>query len=155
MEDRFTLPLVLAGGQGWLMNDFQARLTGLGLGDSVAPLGHVSDSELQWLYQNCFACIYASLFEGFGMPVLEALTLGAPVLCSNTTSLPEVGGNAVIYFDPADPGSIATVMKSLANGDANCQSLRDAGKEQARKFSWAHSSGQLRELYKKVLLYPA
>jgi glycosyltransferase involved in cell wall biosynthesis len=153
-EDRDCFPLVLAGGKGWLMNDFEARLTDLGLRESVVLAGYVSDAELQWLYQNCFALIYPSLFEGFGMPVLEALTLGAPVLCSNATSLPEVGGKGVMFFDPIDPCSIASAMKRLANGDVDREVLRSTGREQANKFSWARSAGGIRAVYEQVSCLP-
>ncbi len=134
-----SLPLVLAGGKGWLMDEFTA-------GDALLT-GYVTDAELEWLYRNCFAFLYPSLFEGFGMPVLEALTLGAPVICSNTTSLPEVAGDAALLVDPLDPRSIAAAMQELP---AVRESLIEKGRVQARRFSWEDSAVRLQALYEEV-----
>ena len=134
-----SLPLVLAGGKGWLMDEF--------LADDVLLTGYVTDAELEWLYRNCYAFLYPSLFEGFGMPVLEALTLGAPVICSNTTSLPEVAGDAALLVDPLDPRAIAAAMQELP---AVRESLIQKGRAQARRFSWEESANQLKALYAKV-----
>ena len=136
------LPLVLAGGKGWLMDEFAA--------EDVLLTGYVSDEELEWLYRNCFAFLYPSLFEGFGMPVLEALTLGAPVICSNTTSLPEVAGEAGILVDPLDAQAIAGAMKRLASGEISREGLKRAGVEQARRFSWKESGRKLRAVYEEA-----
>jgi glycosyltransferase involved in cell wall biosynthesis len=148
------LPLVLAGGQGWMMNHFETLFQGLELGREVILPGYVSDAELGWLFQNCFGFIYPSLFEGFGMPVLEALSLGAPVLCSDTTSLPEAAGKAAVYFDPSDPHSIAGAMNRLARGELDRESLISAGIEHAKGFSWAISAARLSEVYRQVMEFP-
>jgi len=134
-----SLPLVLAGGKGWLMDEF--------LADDVLLTGYVTDAELEWLYRNCYAFLYPSLFEGFGMPVLEALTLGAPVICSNTTSLPEVAGDAALLVDPLDPRAIAAAMQELP---AVRESLIQKGRAQAQRFSWEESANQLKALYTAV-----
>ena len=139
-----TLPLVLAGGQGWLMDDFAPP-------PGVLCTGYVSDRELEWLYRNCFAMLYPSLFEGFGMPVLEALSVGAPVICSNTSSLPEVAGESALLVDPLDPAAIAAAMARLASGEVSRESLRAAGPRQARRFSWDASARKLLEIYAQVL----
>jgi glycosyltransferase involved in cell wall biosynthesis len=136
-----SLPLVLAGGKGWLMDDFAGHTAG------VVLTGYVSDSELEWLYRNCFGFVYPSLFEGFGMPVLEALSLGSPVICSNTTSLPEVAGEAGLLVDPLDAGAIAAAMVRLASGEIGREGLREAGLRQARRFSWEASARKLAEVY--------
>jgi glycosyltransferase involved in cell wall biosynthesis len=135
-------PLVLAGGKGWLMDDFAAP-------PGVVVTGYVSDSELEWLYRNCFAFLYPSLFEGFGMPVLEAMALGAPVICSNTTSLPEVAGEAGLLVDPLDAGAIAAAMVRLASGEVDREVLRAAGLRQARRFSWEASARKLLGVYEE------
>ena len=138
------LPLVLAGGKGWLMDDFAAAGPG---GRPVELTGYVSDAELEWLYRHCYAFLYPSLFEGFGMPVLEAMTLGAPAICSNTTSLPEVAGDAGLLVDPRDAGAIADAMTRLESGEIARDTLRAAGTRQAARFSWEASAKKLLELY--------
>jgi glycosyltransferase involved in cell wall biosynthesis len=149
-----TLPLVVCGGKGWLMDDWRSHLEGLELGKDVIPTGYVSDTELAWLFENCFAFVYPSLFEGFGMPVLEALSLGAPVLCSNVTSLPEVAGDAALYFDPRDSESIACSMALLAANAGERSRLRLAGPQRAGLFSWDKSAAQLIELYDHIGTLP-
>ncbi len=136
-----SLPLVLAGGTGWLMDDWRPA--------GVTLTGYVSDAELEWLYRNCFGFVYPSLFEGFGMPVLEALALGAPVICSNTTSLPEVAGDAGLLVDPLDAGAIAAAMIRLASGEIGREALRAAGVRQARRFSWEASARKLVGVYEE------
>jgi glycosyltransferase involved in cell wall biosynthesis len=145
-----TFPLVLAGGQGWMMPHVEKLTEGLAPGREIVLTGYASDDELQWLFANCFGFIYPSLFEGFGMPVLEALTLGAPVLCSNTTSLPEAAGDAALYFDPSDTESIANAMQRLGSGEVSRNALRAAALEQSKRFSWAGSAARLRALYEEV-----
>ncbi len=149
-----TLPLVLAGGQGWLLKHFDSFLHGLEPGREVILLGYVSDDELKWLYQNCFGFLYPSLFEGFGMPVLEALGFGAPVLCSKSSSLPEAAGEAALFFDPLDPRDIAAAMRRLAGGGDLRDRLKAATHLQAGKFSWRVSAARLRELYDYVMTVP-
>jgi glycosyltransferase involved in cell wall biosynthesis len=136
-----SLPLVLTGGKGWLMDDWRPA--------GVTLTGYVSDSELEWLYRNCFGFLYPSLFEGFGMPVLEALALGAPVICSNTSSLPEVAGDAGLLVDPLDAGAIAAAMIRLASGEIGREALRTAGLHQARRFSWEASARKLVGVYEE------
>jgi glycosyltransferase involved in cell wall biosynthesis len=144
-----TLPLVLAGGKGWLMDDLAA-----GPPAGVEIAGYVTDAELEWLYRNCFAFLYPSLFEGFGMPVLEALSLGAPVVCSNTTSLPEVAGDAGLLVDPLDAGAIADAMRRLSSGEIGREALRAAGARQAARFSWEASARKLLDVYDEVKELP-
>ncbi|WP_300157602.1 glycosyltransferase family 1 protein, partial [Solidesulfovibrio sp.] len=96
------MPLVLAGGRGWLMDDVARTVRELGIADRLVFTGYVSDAELAWLYASCHAFLYPSLFEGFGLPVLEAMSLGAAVVCSDATSLPEVAGDAAVLVDPLD-----------------------------------------------------
>ena len=141
-----SMPLVLAGGKGWLMDEFAA--------DDVLLTGYVTDEELAWLYRNCFAFLYPSLFEGFGMPVLEALTLGAPVICSNNTSLPEVAGDAALLVDPLDVSAIAAAMQRLASGEVSREALKQKGEIQSRRFSWHQSAARLRDLYEQVAQSP-
>jgi glycosyltransferase involved in cell wall biosynthesis len=140
-------PLVHAGGAGWLMNDFKDQIRKLNLQDDVILLGYVDDTTLQWLYQNCFAFVYPSFFEGFGLPVLEAMSLGAAVITSNTTSIPEIVGEAGILVDPAQEDQIADAMDKLAGDEKHLAALRQAAKERAALFTWEGSAQKILKLY--------
>ena len=140
------LPLVLAGGKGWLMDDFQPPA-------GVELTGYVSDAELEWLYRHAFAFLYPSLFEGFGMPLLEAISLGAPAVCSRVSSLPEVAGDGALLVDPLDAEAIADAMRHLSSGEASREALRTAGLRQAARFSWEASARTLLEVYEEAVSF--
>lgn len=148
------MPLVLAGGKGWLMEDFQEHLSELGIAAKVVITGYVSDDELIWLYRNCYANLYPSLFEGFGLPVLEGMQFGAPTLTSNSTSIPEVAGNAAILLAPEDIEGWAQTMLRLAANRAERDQLRMAAQRQAALFDWRRSATALLQLYEEALAFP-
>lgn len=145
-------PLIHAGGPGWMMEDFKEQLNSLGLQNDVILLGYVDDSTLQWLYQNCFALIYPSWFEGFGLPVLEAMTLGAAVITSNTTSIPEIVGGTGLLVDPGSSEQITNAMDELFVNDSVRQKLKQDALEQSTKFSWNKTAKQLLEIYQKTFV---
>lgn len=145
------LPLVLAGGRGWLMEDFDSLIGELGLREDVLVLGYVEESELQWLYQNCFAFVYPSLYEGFGLPALEAMSLGAPVLTSNRGALPETVGSAGIFVDPSREEDLFQGMLKLAADDALRGRLSSDSLERAKEFSWTRTARKVLEVYEEVL----
>ena len=144
-------PLVLAGGKGWLMEEFGKFIEELGLQQDVIFLGYVEDTELQWLYQNCFAFLYPSLYEGFGLPVLEAMTLGAPVITSNRTSLPEVVGADGLLVDPLQEEEISQAMLKLSTDPALRVALGDRSRNRAKQFSWARTANEVLKVYEQVL----
>ena len=123
--------LVLAGGQGWLYDP--AWTAGA---DGVILPGYVDDADKGALYAGALALVFPSLYEGFGFPVLEAMHSGTPVICSNTSSLPELAGDAALLVDPLDVEAIAGAMAALSDDEALRASLRAKGAEQARKFTW-------------------
>ncbi|MDX2202373.1 MAG: glycosyltransferase family 1 protein [Hyphomicrobiaceae bacterium] len=145
------LPLVLAGGAGWKMETFRSELEQAGLGNSVRFTGYVSDAELAWLYSHCTANFYPSHFEGFGLPVLEGMTFGAPTVSSNQASLPEVCGDAAIQLSPADIGGWAECMHLLERDTARRDGLRASAFKQAAKFSWATTAAQVLDLYQQAI----
>lgn len=98
--------------------------------------GYVAEGDLPALYSGATAVVYPSLYEGFGLPVLEAMASGAPVITSSTTSLPEVGGSAACYVDPADPSSIAAAIAKVVADRALRERMRAGGLERAALFSW-------------------
>ena len=148
------LPLVHAGGPGWLMNDFKDHIRKLNVHNDVILLGYVDDTALQWLYQNCFAFIYPSLFEGFGMPVLEAMSLGAAVITSNTTSIPEIVGDAGILVNPRVDEQIANAMDELAGDENRLIALRLAAAQRATLFGWERAAQQTLSLYRSEVTKP-
>jgi len=149
-----TYPLVLAGGQGWLMDDFQDTLQQLGIHQDVHLLGYIDDSTVIWLLKNCFALVYPSLFEGFGMPVLEAMSQGAAVITANTTSLPEVIGDAGLLVDPLQVDSIYQAMRRLTLGEVDRASLQAKALKRSGLFSWQSAARQVRDIYEQVVKLP-
>lgn len=120
---------------GDLSGPVRQKITECGVEDRVVALGLVADGDLARLYRSAYAVVMPSRYEGFGLPLVEAMASGAPVLTSNRTSLPEVGGDAVTYFDPDDLDSFVAGLNGLLDKDA-CQRLRLAGLDRAKQFSW-------------------
>ena len=143
-----TFPLVMAGGRGWLMEDLHKTAADLGLAEAVVMAGYLDDPALQWLYQNCYAMVYPSLFEGFGLPVLEAMSLGAPVISSNVTSIPEIVGNAGILVDPLADEEVLRAMLRLIEEHGLRESLIELGGKQAKRFSWEAAARGVLESYR-------
>lgn len=147
-------PLVLAGGNGWLEGDLKSYIEKLQLQERVHVLGYVSDETLRWLYQHCWAFVYPSLYEGFGLPVLEAMAAGAATITSNSTSLPEVGGDAVLYVDPLDESSITNAFRLVE--DADCRrTLQACCRQQAKNFSWQMTAKVVYQAYELALALPS
>ena len=128
-------PLVVVGAKGWRSGPTLSALQSLG--DRCLVLGHVSDAALAELYRRCAVFCYPSLGEGFGLPVLEAMSAGAAVLTSDVSSLPEVGGDAVAYVDPAHVPSIARGLAELLGDPPRRALLSDRARARAREFSWS------------------
>jgi glycosyltransferase involved in cell wall biosynthesis len=115
--------------------------------DRVVLLSNdLSDSELSALYQRCMMVVYPSLYEGFGLPVLEALAHGAPVACSSSSSLPEVAGGAALYFDPRSTKDMARQLQRMADHPELRAELGNRGRLRARNFSWQSTARRLHEI---------
>ena len=123
--------LVLAGGQGWLYDP--AWVSGV---DGVVLTGYVDEADKGALYAGALALVFPSLYEGFGFPVVEAMHCGAPVICSDTSSLPELAADAALLVDPLDVDAIAAAMTRLSDDPAQRDTLRARGAIQARRFTW-------------------
>ena len=117
----------------------------------VRFFGFVSDETLAALYRLAAVFVFPSLYEGFGLPPLEAMASGAPVITSNVSSLPEVVGDAALLIDPYDPDAIADAMRQVLSDDGLRASLRERGLLRARHFSWERSIGRVRDIYGEVL----
>ena len=148
------MPLVLAGGKGWLMEDFENHLSELGILNHIKLLGYVTDDELIWLYRNCYANLYPSVFEGFGLPVLEGMQFGAPTMSSNATSMPEVTGDAAILISPHNSEAWAQNMLDLASDAEKRRGLGLAALEQAQRFNWEHSATSVLRIYQEAVNLP-
>jgi glycosyltransferase involved in cell wall biosynthesis len=112
---------------------------------------YISDGQLRWLYENCAAYVFPSLSEGFGLPGLEAMASGAPVVSSNATCLPEVYGDAAHYFDPRDVADMVKAINKVLTNDDLRKKLIAAGKKQVGKYSWQRMAEQTLAVYKSVL----
>jgi len=145
------IPLKIAGGAGWKAEKLQKRISHLKEQGKLDYLGYTQDEHMRDLYHNAMALLFPSWYEGFGLPVLEAMGLGCPVIASDRSSIPEVGGDAVTYIDPSNPNQIADQMLILESNRELRGQLRNRGKVQAAGFSWAKSASQLIEFYNQVL----
>ena len=148
------IPLVLAGGAGWLMEEFTTFITELGISDSVVLTGYVTDDELIWLYRNCYANVYVSLYEGFGLPVLEGMQFGAATIASKSTSLPEIAQDAAILVDPLATDEITATLLDLARNPARRDALSGQAQRRAADFKPEQSAKALLELYDQVIASP-
>jgi glycosyltransferase involved in cell wall biosynthesis len=106
-----------------------------------------NDEILVSLYSQASIFVYPSLYEGFGIPLLEAMSLGCPVVCSNTSSMPEVAGNAAEFFDPYDPESITVAMETVLYSSEKAEHLLQMGKQRVKKFSWQKCADETRSIY--------
>jgi glycosyltransferase involved in cell wall biosynthesis len=128
--------LVLAGKSGWLSEDLRARIRASGIGERVLLPGYIDDVDLAPLMSGAIAFIFPSLYEGFGMPVLEAQACGAAVMTGTNSSLPEVAGDAALLVDPLDVDAIAAAMQRLVDDVALRDDLVRRGFENIKRFSW-------------------
>jgi glycosyltransferase involved in cell wall biosynthesis len=143
--------LVLTGVATKARDGLLAQIGELGLSERVRVLGYLPYEKLPVIYNLARLTVFPSLFEGFGMPVLEAMACGCPVACSDVTSIPEVGGDAVRYFDPTSPEQIASTVAELWEDEASLADLGRRGLERAARFSWAETARQTLEVYQSVL----
>ena len=142
--------LALAGGSGWLYEDTQRVVTELKLEKKVRFLGHVSDLELMLLYSLADVFVFPSFYEGFGVPPLEAMACGTPVITSNTSSLPEAAGDAALLVDPHKPGEIAKAITGVLENPSLQEELRQKGYKQAARYSWQKSARKMLAVYQQV-----
>ncbi len=143
--------LALCGVRGWKYQNAEALLDELQLHDSVLPLGYVPREAMPHLYANAQFLVLPALYEGFGLPVVEAMKCGCPVLCSNTSSLPEAAGEAAWLLSPRDVGLWADSLQKMLNDSSLRDELRAKGFEQAQKFSWDEAARQTLEIYRALL----
>lgn len=143
------IPLVVAGGRGWRDSELTRRMSQSRA--RVIPVGRVSDEDLVALYGGSTCLVFPSLYEGFGLPVLEAMACGAPVIAANTTSTPEVVGDAGVLVDPTDAEGIAEAIRSIAEAPDIAADLQARGLARAAEFTWDRTTDLTVQVYEMAL----
>jgi glycosyltransferase involved in cell wall biosynthesis len=139
--------LVIVGKRQWKLPPIDGLIDQLGIANSVCFTGYVADADLPALYRSARAFVFPTFYEGFGLPPLEAMACGAPVITSNRSSLPEVTGDAALLVDPFDIESIANAMKRVNAEPALREDLRRKGLQRAARFTWKNSADETASVY--------
>ncbi len=143
--------LVLVGGKGWLYDEIFARVAALGLQERVRFTGYVPDEALPLWYNAADLLAFPSLYEGFGLPVVEAMACGTPVVAANTSSVPEAAGTAGLLFDPQDAVELAERITAVLQDPVLAATMRDKGLAQAQQFSWEKAGVETAVSYRRAL----
>ena len=151
LDDGSLDAVVIVGSKGWLTEGFFAKLGACPRREQVILPGYVSDAELSAMYGGAAVTVQPSLYEGFGLPVLEAMACGSPVCASGTTSLPEVGGDAARYFCPTDVQAITRTIRTVLEDETQAARMRQAGPARAAAFSWRRTALETCAVYDRLL----
>jgi glycosyltransferase involved in cell wall biosynthesis len=143
--------LVFTGGKSWHSAEAEEAIFRLGIQNDVADLGKTPFEELPYIYGGAEALIYASLWEGFGMPIVEGMLCGTPVITSNLSAMPEIAGGCALLVNPADTEDIASGMYRIATDEQLRGDLRSRGLKRAERFGWESSSRMTLDLYDEVM----
>jgi glycosyltransferase involved in cell wall biosynthesis len=146
-----SLHLVIVGSTGWLYQDFFQHLEKLDAPRTVLLSGYVPDADLPAVITGAAAYVLASFYEGFGLSILEAMACGTPVACSNTSSMPELGGDAARYFDPHDTQGMTAAIADVLDDSELRVEMRERGLAQAARFSWRRTAKETLAVYERVL----
>lgn len=147
---KITMMLAIAGGKGWMYEETQNLVAELKLENKVRFLGRVSESELITLYSLADIFAFPSFFEGFGIPPLEAMACGSPVITSNTSSLPEIAGNAALLVDPHDIHAISQAITEVMENETLREDLRQRGYAQAQRYTWSQAATKMLSVYQQL-----
>lgn len=145
------LPLVCVGWRGWKNEELMVEIKRLGVAADFFFLGRVADNNLAKLYSGARVFLYPSLYEGFGLPILEAMACGCPVICSNQASLPEVAGDAAVFVAPEDHELLAYKIENTIENEDFRQYLVESGYQRAAKFSWEKTAGKTIEVFRQLI----
>ncbi|MFH1155349.1 MAG: glycosyltransferase family 1 protein [Pseudomonadota bacterium] len=144
-------PLLLVGWEGWGDKSWMQTIRESGLSQRIILSGYVDDENLACLYSGATALVYPSLYEGFGLPVLEAMACGCPVICSKTSSLPEVTGDAALLIDPQRPDELADAIDRVAADPSLRLSMAQKGQVQAGLFSWRETARKTLNVFETLV----
>ncbi len=143
--------LVIAGGRGWLDDPIYSAIRGNGLAQYVQLIGFADDEDLPALYSGAAAFAFPSLYEGFGLPILEAMACGTPVVTSNVSSLPEVAGDDALMIDPTDVEALTEALRRLLDDSALRERLVAGGLARVHQFTWDRAAQDLKNIYSALL----
>lgn len=146
--------LVIAGAKGWLNSDIPELVKELGIKDRTVFPGFIDMADMNALYSAASLFVYPSLYEGFGLPILESMACGTPVITSNTSSMPEVAGDAARLIDPTDTDELASALASILMDESCRKKMRQMGLERASLFSWEKCARETLAVYEKVYANP-
>ena len=144
------IPLVIAGRKGWMYDEIFKKVTFLKLEEKVRFLGYVPESDLIGLYNGTQVFVYPSRYEGFGLPVLEAMHCGAPVITTRISSMPEVAGEAALLVEPDDVEALSTALREILTKDGLARELSQRGLARAKNFSWERCAQETLSVYESI-----
>ncbi len=150
-KDHPSLALVIAGKKGWMYDRLFESVSTLGLESRVIFPGFIDERDKPFLLGGAYVFVYPSLYEGFGLPVLEALACGIPTVTSNTSSIPDVAGDAALLVDPTSEESLTNAIERLISDSALRETLRAASTIQAAKFTWKRTADSTAETYHTLI----
>lgn len=149
--NRPELGLVLVGGKGWFYDDIFARVLELDLQERVRFAGYVPDADLPLWYNAAAVLVFPSVYEGFGMPVVQAMACGTPVIAANASAIPEAAGGVARLFDAQDVGALAHELATVLDQPQLAATMREQGLQQARRFTWEQAGRDMVSVYQKAL----
>jgi len=147
----FDIVLVIAGGKGWLEDEMYRTIIETRMTDYVKLIGFADEADLPTLYSAASCLVFPSLYEGFGLPVLESMACGTPVITANVSSLPEVGGDAAILINPYDLDELVNAIERVLTSQDLRQDMIQRGLERVKGFTWEKSARQLKQIYDMLL----
>lgn len=150
VADRFPHHLIISGGKGWLYDEMMAEVDRQGLNGRVRFIGFVDDDDLPTLYSGADLFVFPSLYEGFGLPLLEAMACGVPVISSNASSLPEVAGDTAVLLSPHQPTAWTETILDLLAQPTKRAEMAASGLGRARQFRWKFAANKLRQIYQQL-----
>ncbi|GAJ10535.1 unnamed protein product, partial [marine sediment metagenome] len=142
--------LVMVGMKGWLCGEIEQKFRNQAGERGVMAIGYIPRSSLPAIYQGAASFVYPSIYEGLGLPPLEAMACGVPVAAARAGALPEVLGDAVLYFDPTNPQEMAAAIEATVTQEKMAKDLREKGRARAEKFTWEETAEKTMQVYRNA-----